>query len=159
VLFGPEQRLLTPLMLEAGKDIQVFSKGGDEITVSRIAIDDEQKRVVSTRLDDVIRAVVALGGNYPDVVQMLQQAKSRHSLESRFEIDALPASGRRYDRSPDEDDEEKDGRQFTIANPLPSLFALPGKDDDRRRKKKSSHHDDDDDRRPSLLDKLTDIFD
>ncbi|MGH7136378.1 MAG: flagellar basal body P-ring protein FlgI [Pirellulales bacterium] len=158
VLFGPEQRLLTPLMLEAGREIQVFSKGGDEITISRIALDDEQKRVVSTKLDDVIRAVVALGGNYPDVVQMLQQAKSRHNLESRFEIDALPASGRRYDRSSD-DDEESEGRQFTIANPLPSLFARPGKDDDNRRKKKSSHHDDDDDTKPSLLDKLTDLLD
>ncbi|HET6881564.1 MAG TPA: flagellar basal body P-ring protein FlgI [Pirellulales bacterium] len=155
VLFGPDQRLLTPLMLEAGQDIQVFSKRDDEITVSRISVDDEQKRVVSTRLDDVIRAVVALGGNYPDVVQMLQQAKARQNLESRFEIDALPASGRTYDRK--SDDEDKDERQFTIANPLPGLFARPGKDDDDRRKKKSSHHDDGDDT-PSLFDKLTDLF-
>jgi hypothetical protein len=157
VVFGPEQRLLTPLMLEAGKEIQIISRGGDEITVSRIEVGDEQKRTVSTRLDEVIRAVASLGGNYPDVVQMLQQAKSRHNLESRFEIDALPAGGRSYDRSDDGDD--PDGRQFTVANPLPGLFARPGKDDDERRKKKSARHeDDDDDRKPSLLDKFTDWF-
>ncbi len=127
VLFGPEQRLQTPLLLDAGKEIQIVSHGGDEITVSRIAVGDEQKRTVSTKLDDVIRAVVALGGDYPDVVQALQQAKSRHNLESRFEIDALPAGGRSYDRN--DDDEEQDGRQFTVANPLPGLFARPGKSD------------------------------
>lgn len=161
VLFGPEQRLLTPLMLEAGKSIQIISRGGDEITVSRIEVDDEQKRVVSPKLDDVIRAVVALGGSYPDVVQMLQQAKSRKNLESRFEIDALPAGGRSYDRkSGDDEGEDKDERQFTIANPLPGLFARPGKHDDDRRNKKSSHSDDDDDDRgPTLWNKLTDLFD
>ena len=158
VLFGPEQRLLTPLMLEAGKDIQIYSRGGDEITVSRIEIGDEQKRVVSTKLDDVIRAVVALGGNYPDVVQALQQAKSRRNLESRFEVDALPTGGRSYDRAHG-DDQDKEARQFTIANPLPGLFARPGKDDDDRRKKKSVRHDEeDDDRGPSLWNKLTDFF-
>ncbi|HWB08858.1 MAG TPA: flagellar basal body P-ring protein FlgI [Pirellulales bacterium] len=160
VVFGPDQRLLTPLMLEAGKDIQIISRGGDEITISRIEVGDEQKRVVSTKLDDVIRAVVALNGNYPDVVQMLQQAKSRKNLEARFEIDALPASGRSYDRK-SEGDEEKDEKEFTIANPLPGLFARPGKDTDDRHKKSSSHRNDEDedsDRGPSLLDKLTELF-
>lgn len=158
VLFGPDQRLLTPLMLEAGKEIQVFAKEGDEITVSRIVVGDEQKRVVSTKLDEVIRAVVALGGNYPDVVQMLQQAKSRHNLESRFEVDALPASGRSYDRSPDDAEEESQERQFTIANPLPGLFARPGEKEERRHKKPSHHTADDDDSEPTLLNKLTDLF-
>ncbi|HVX14016.1 MAG TPA: flagellar basal body P-ring protein FlgI [Pirellulales bacterium] len=154
VLFGPDQRLQTPLLLDAGKEIQIVSHGGDEITVSRIAVGDEQKRTVSTKLDDVIRAVVALGGDYPDVVQALQQAKSRHHLESRFEIDALPAGGRSYDRDKD-DDEEENGRQFTVANPLPGLFARPGKGDGERRKKTSSS-DNDNDPQPSLVDKLTD---
>ncbi|HEX7377593.1 MAG TPA: flagellar basal body P-ring protein FlgI [Pirellulales bacterium] len=159
VLFGPDQRFLTPLLLEAGKEIQVFAKEGDEITVSRILVGDEQKRVVSTKVDDVIRAVVALGGNYPDVVQLLQKAKSRHHLESRFEIDALPASGRSYDRSPEDDEEERQERQFTIANPLPGLFARPGKQDERRHKRSTSRTAESEaSNGPSLLNKLTDIF-
>ena len=158
VLFGPDQRLLTPLMLDAGKNIQIFSRGGNEVTVSRIEVGDEQKRVVSSKVDDVIRAVVALGGTYPDVVQALQQAKTRHVLESRFEVDALPAGGRTYDRKP-RDDEDREARSFTIANPLPGLFARPEKEENHRRAAKSRESDEDDNRGPSLLDKFTDLFD
>ncbi len=46
----------------------------------------------------MIRAIVELGGTYPDVVQALQQAKADGALPSRFEVDALPQPGRRYDR-------------------------------------------------------------
>ena len=49
---------------------------------------------MSTSVDEVIRAIVALGGTYPDVVQALQQAKTDGALVSRFEVDALPESGR-----------------------------------------------------------------
>lgn len=144
VLFGPDQRLLTPCTLEAGKSIQVISRGGDEVTISRFEVGEpDQKRVVSTRIDDVIREVVALGGTYPDVVQLLQQAKTRHNLESRFEIDALPQGGRTYDRTTDEDEDEDD-EQIVVANPLPGLFARPGgKDDDGHSKKKNARRDDD----------------
>ena len=38
----------------------------------------------------MIRAIVELGGTYPDVVQALQEAKASGTLASRFEIDALP---------------------------------------------------------------------
>ena len=64
------------------------------------------------KVDDVIRAIVELGGTYPDVVQALQQAKSSHALASRFEVDALPDGDRAYrhkdegpaDGEPDEPD-------------------------------------------------------
>ena len=46
----------------------------------------------------MIRAIVELGGTYPDVVQALQQAKADGALVSRFEVDALPQPGRQYDR-------------------------------------------------------------
>ncbi len=61
----------------------------------------DQKRVVSTRVDDVIRAIVELGGTYPDVVQALQEAKAAGCLEGRFEIDALPEAGRTYEATVD----------------------------------------------------------
>ncbi len=35
VLFGPEQRLLTPLAINAGNDIMITSFGGDQIAVSK----------------------------------------------------------------------------------------------------------------------------
>jgi hypothetical protein len=133
VLFGVEQRLVLPLSLDAGKQIQVNSHGNEEessVTVSRFAKDEpDQKRVTSTKVDDVIRAIVALGGTYPDVFQALQQAKATHALESRFEIDALPQGGRTFDRGTEhEGEDEEDGPEFTAYNPLPGLFSRhPGK--------------------------------
>jgi hypothetical protein len=99
VVFGPGQRLLTPLALSAGNAIMVTSSGGDEISVSKYSVKDgDQKRTVSTHVDDVIRAIVDLGGTYPDVVQALQEAKKVGAMPSRFEIDALPQARRTYDR-------------------------------------------------------------
>ena len=80
----------------------VTSSGGDEIAVSKYSVQDgDQKRTVSTRVDDVIRAIVELGGTYPDVVQALQEAKNAGALASRFEVDALPEAGRTYHRTAD----------------------------------------------------------
>jgi hypothetical protein len=66
-------------------------------------------------------------------VQALQQAKTDGALASRFEVDALPQPGRRYDRSVKQvsaDGElttpltEPDA-EFEIATPLPDLFRRP----------------------------------
>ena len=99
VLFGEDQKFKAPLSLEAGPQIMVNSMGKDQIAISRFNVGrPDQKRIVSLQVGEVIRAVVELGGTYPDVVQMLQHAKATKSLPSRFEIDALPQAGRRYDR-------------------------------------------------------------
>ncbi len=137
VVFGSGQRFLTPLALNAGNEIMVTSSGGSEIAVSKYTVQEgDQKRTVSTRVDDVIRAIVELGGTYPDVVQVLQEAKSIGGLASRFEVDALPEAGRTYDRIADdgqseeqkEGDENKEEQQAaaTPARPLPELFAKRG---------------------------------
>ncbi len=134
VLFGRDQQFQLPLMLDAGKDILVNGLKGDKITVSHFAADAEPKQqVVSAKVDDVIRAIVAVGGTYPDVVQALQQAKADGALPSRFEVDALPQPGRRYDRPVDSlltdrnksDDDANSGRAIEVATPLPDLFARP----------------------------------
>ena len=59
----------------------------------------------------MIRAIVDLGGTYPDVVQAIQEAKAAGCLEGRFEIDALPEAGRSYEATVDED--EKAGEKKT----------------------------------------------
>ena len=135
VLFGKDQHFELPLVLDAGKNIMVKGLGGGKITVSRFAPNAEpEQREVSTRVDDVVRAIVALGGTYPDVVQALQQAKSDGALASRFEVDALPQTGRRFDRtavrqtSGSDEPAMTDGEHATpleIATPLPDLFGHP----------------------------------
>ena len=67
VLFGLNQRFLPPLALNAGNRIMITSKHDGEITVSKfVPHEADQQRVVSTRIDDVVRAVVELGGTYPE---------------------------------------------------------------------------------------------
>jgi len=96
-------------VLDAGPRILVNGLNGKEITISRFSPGDPtEQRLVSTNVNDVIRAVVDLGGDYPDVVQMLQQAKNIGALPSRFRVNALPEPGRSIDREePASDDDAK----------------------------------------------------
>jgi Flagellar P-ring protein/HEAT repeats len=99
VLFGAEHHLTLPAVLDAGPRILVNGLSGKEITISRFSPGEPtQQRVVSTNVNDVIRAVVDLGGDYPDVVQMLRQAKETGALRSRYAENALPEMGRTLDR-------------------------------------------------------------
>jgi flagellar basal body P-ring protein FlgI len=125
VVFSHEQKLSPPFVLEAGKSILI--KGSrDRVTLSKFAVGQpDQKRVVSTSVDEIVRAIVELGGTYPDVVQALQQAKSSHALASRFEVDALPNAGREYrnrERRPLGDDASPRSPAIEVASPLPELF-------------------------------------
>jgi len=126
VLFGHEQRLKSPFVLESGKSIMIKGEG-QNVTVSRFAVGKpDQKRVVSTKLDDVVRAIVELGGTYPDVVQALQQAKARGALVARLEVDALPAENRHYERSEplaEAETPSSASQRIVAANPLPDLFS------------------------------------
>ena len=95
VMFGTKHKLRLPLVLDAGPKILVNGLNGGQIKVSQFSGTTEQ-RTVSTDVEEVIRAVVELGGTYPDVVQMLQQAKQSDALTSRFRVNALPEGGREF---------------------------------------------------------------
>lgn len=124
VLFGRDQFLQPPFTLEAGNEILVTCRGGNEMTVSRFAVNEpDQKRVVPARVDDLVRTIVELGGRYPDVVYALQQAKACGALASRFEVDALPAAGRTYSRSDKATQSEAQRAETASHTPLPDLFA------------------------------------
>lgn len=135
VLFGVGQELKLPMMLDAGRHILVNGLTGTEVTVSKFAAGKTtQKRSVPPTVDAVIRAIVELGGTYPDVVQALQQAKRDGALESRLEVDAIPESGRVYDRDSDNSNSpdsvpaqggsktDPEG-SYRVATPLPDLFS------------------------------------
>ncbi len=125
VLFGQNQKLQAPLSLKAGPNITVNSIGNDQVSISRFNVGmADQKRIVSMQVADVIRGIVDLGGTYPDVVQMLQNAKASKSLLSRFEIDALPQAGRRYDRVAQ--DENDDAGENGSDEPQGDLAAIGG---------------------------------
>jgi flagellar basal body P-ring protein FlgI len=146
VLFGRDQRLSTPLAVNAGTAIMVTSTGGDEISVSKFAVrEGDQKRIVSTRTDDVIRAIVELGGTYPDVVQALQEAKISGAMTARFEVDALPQPGRSYERLAEGDAPASEEHGDAVpASPMPDLFSAESSTPITG-KKVPAHSDDEDD--------------
>lgn len=117
VVFGADQRFQTPLSLTAGGAIMVNARAGDEsVVVSRFEVGKpDQRRAVSTRVTDVIRAVADMGGSYPDVAQMLAQASHQHNLPGRLEVDALPQAGRFYMR-PAAGSESGSGRKTSVGN-------------------------------------------
>jgi len=123
VVFGTNQRFRTPLLINVGKDIMVTSAPGDSrVTVSRFTLDGEdQERIVSSRIDDVIRAIVELGGSYPDVVQTLIRAKQGGVLDADVAIDVLSKPARnRVARS------KASEKRYPVASPKPGLFSQRG---------------------------------
>lgn len=131
VVFGGDQEFQLPMVLDAGSDILVNGLTGKEVTVSRFrAGEATRKRTITTSVDEVIRAIVEVGGDYPDVVQALQQAKRDGALPGRFRVDAIPRSGRTYQRGDDENADDEDGRNddamdesYRVGTPLPDLFS------------------------------------
>ena len=129
VLFGKDHHFKLPLVADAGKHISVNGLSGDQIAVSRFrAGQSTQQRIVSTRVDEVIRAVVDLGGTCPDIVQLLQQANQAEALASRFRVNSLPKMARKRLRSrasnptQNEEKDEPPRQSYDLATPKPDLF-------------------------------------
>ena len=102
VLFNADQIYLRgEVDVEANPRLTIRTEDNDVIVKRYESGDgiDEQRRV-SYKVDDVIRALVELGGTYPDVVSFLTQAKTKKLLyasdsgseaaECPLAIDALP---------------------------------------------------------------------
>mgnify|MGYP000874284972 FL=1 len=119
VLFGRQQWFGSPLSVNAGPHIMVTGLNANEISVSRYVVGQaDQKRTVSCNVDEVVRAIVDLGGTYPDVVQALEEAKRVQALNSRFAVDALPEAGRSYVRGKkDEFDSAEEGGKVGESTP------------------------------------------
>ena len=128
VVFGPEQQLQLPAMLNAGRHIKVIGAIGDhEVDVILYKLNEEpQRQRVSNRVVDVIRACGELGATYPDIVQLLIEAEQQHNFVGQFGIDRMPQAGRMYltdgkaDDSEEPDDES--GKQIGSSRLLPEMF-------------------------------------
>jgi hypothetical protein len=123
VLFGREHRFSTPCALDAGSSLVVRVTPDDQVIISKISADKPlEKLTVANDVDAVIHAVAQLGGNYCDVVQMLQSAKAKDALASRFEVDAVPRGGRPYRRTLPSAGQDASGEQLGVASPEGGLF-------------------------------------
>jgi hypothetical protein len=125
VVFGQQVQLRAPAFLYAGEQIMLKGDGSGRIKVMRFAAREEDREIVcSPQLDDVIRAIVELGGGYADVMQFLHEAKNKNDLDARIVVDALPSGGRTFRRGKGEEASEQDAdtTQPRLASPLPDLF-------------------------------------
>ena len=116
VLFGTEHPLADGLRAEAGTSIVIVVEGTTAIVSRFMPGQSDQEAEVRATADAVLRAIVEMGGSYPDAVQFLQQATASRGLTSRLAFDALPdefdgrhsiheeASNRDRDIAPEADD-------------------------------------------------------
>jgi hypothetical protein len=103
--------------------------GRDRIKVSRFSPGkDDRHEECSTLVDDVIRSIVKLGGSYADVMQAIQDAKSKDYLLARVEVDAVPTDREFDSPSREEHDSPAPRARVQSANPLPELFQSPHTD-------------------------------
>ena len=132
VMFGTDVVLRQPFALDAGAAIYVNGQAPGNVVITRFAtVGLDEKRSVSNRLDEIIRAVVDLGGTYPDVVQMLRQADRDKRLSCRLEIDCLPEANRVYRRSDGDaelalEEEKKSKSTWERLNPKNIFAPNPG---------------------------------
>jgi hypothetical protein len=82
VVFGADQEFNVPMYASAGKNIVVTAQpGSSTITLARFeAGQPDQRKEVSLKVVDVIRAADELGANYPDILQLLADASKQKNL-------------------------------------------------------------------------------
>lgn len=81
VMFGKDIRLVAPVRVQAGEEFIVTADAGDErCFISRISERGEQRQTCSLQLDDVLRKLVELGGQYPEAVDLLTKLHNRQGL-------------------------------------------------------------------------------
>jgi hypothetical protein len=91
VLFGERTFLRPPFGLMAGDFTVTAAEGDTRCTVSRVPLHGRPaRRQCSLELEDVLRSMAELGGLYPEVVALLQQADKCEALSARVRFDALP---------------------------------------------------------------------
>jgi hypothetical protein len=138
VLFGTEHAIGSGLRAEAGSSIVVVVEGG-KATINRFVAGEPDRNVeVAARVEPVARAIIEVGGTYPDVVQFLQQASAARSLGSRLAFDAIPnefdgrtsihAEASSRDREDETDDAEEPADEADQSGDTASCDAGRGSD-------------------------------
>jgi hypothetical protein len=130
VLFGQGQKFQAPSFVFAGKNILVKHHNEQQVKISKFATHGEdQHEICSTDLAAIIRTVAKLGGDYSDVMQMIDQAKTKGFLAARVEVNALPRSGRIYHRSEEDSSSDEADNNFQAPGSIPEMFLDPLKRD------------------------------
>ena len=120
-IFGIDQELLLPAVLNVGHKIRVIGHDGDEtVEVSRYRVGEETvRRTCSRRLADIVQTAGELEAAYPDIVQFMIEAERQDNLSGELGIDRLPQSGRVYLQ-------QSNGDEFESTRRLGTPIRTPG---------------------------------
>lgn len=123
VIFGMNQKFKMPVALRAGRHIMIRARDNSEnVVISRYQVGKKDVReTVPNSISGIIRKAVDLGASYPDIAELLIQAKRQHNLPSRLEIDALPQarnSFRRVGSVANKDDDDSDSESTDLTDDL-----------------------------------------
>ncbi|MDP6443647.1 MAG: HEAT repeat domain-containing protein [Pirellulaceae bacterium] len=126
VLFGRQQPMVAPEFLFAGPKILVKAQPNGQLRVHHHRAGDDADISVTCNADveELIRAIVEVGGGYGEVFQALHEAKQAGSLRSRLVVDARPRPNRTYHRREEtEGGGEVETSRYFAPQPLPELFS------------------------------------
>jgi flagellar basal body P-ring protein FlgI len=119
VVFGPQQPVVPPAFLFAGKEIMIKGLADGRLKLTRFDVGDEDRtEFCDATVEQMIRGIVKMGGSYADVMEALQEARQGGYLNSKLVVNALARPDREYHR--DGPDAEPD---IKPASPVPNLFA------------------------------------
>jgi flagellar basal body P-ring protein FlgI len=100
VVFGRQQKLVPPIVLDTGAIFLNASENDDKIELSKIVPsrfgDSDVKLTTSLELADIVRKTASLGATYPQIVSILEAANRQKNLTGQLVVDAVPASNRVY---------------------------------------------------------------
>lgn len=123
VVFGHGLRMRPPAFLFAGKDILIKAVNDQQVKVSRFRPGKETEHLIcSCEVDDIVRAIVRVGGSYPEVLAALQSAKDKGDLACRLELDAMPRAERPLPQEATPPAGEKTLVSGLHASPIPDMF-------------------------------------
>jgi hypothetical protein len=124
VVFGVDQPLRLPAVLNAGRNIRIMGETGKhEVEVIYYQLNAEpQRQKVPNRLIDIVRVCGKLGATYPDMVQMMIEAEQQHNFVGQFGIDRLPQAGRLYMKKDEIANGDDDVKRIGSPKMIPELF-------------------------------------
>lgn len=124
-IFGTNQKLLLPAVLNVGERIRVIGHDGDDtVEVTRYRVNEETvRRTCSNQMVDILRTAGELGAAYPDIVQFMVEAEKQDNLPGELGIDRLPQGGRTYLPKVEESDSGSEAsRKVGSSAKIPGMF-------------------------------------
>jgi hypothetical protein len=98
VLFGEDPCFIPPFPILAGEFTVTAGKDDSRCTITRISLQHgKSKRQCGLKLEEVLRTLAELGGEYADAVELLRKAGQLQCLSCPVAIDALPQATSVYD--------------------------------------------------------------